>query len=84
VKVFSSLVVYVSKRLACIAARSDILLDIDLDTWLTTLVNDLEREVLDVALNVLVLILATDKTLDVEDGPFWVRGILVLGCKTCQ
>jgi hypothetical protein len=42
--------------------------DIDLDTWLTVLVDDLEGKVLDITLDVLVVELASDKTLDVVNS----------------
>ena len=56
-----------------------LLLDIDLNTRLTILVDDLEGEVLHIALYVLVCEFAANETLDVEDGSFRVRSELVLG-----
>lgn len=47
---------------------------------MATLVDNLEREVLHVLLNVLVVELATDQTLDIEDSSPWVRGVLILSC----
>lgn len=46
---------------------------------MSILSSDLEWEVLDVTLEVLVVVLASNKTLDVEDGAVRVRGVLVLG-----
>ena len=37
-------------------------LDIDLDTWLTILSNNLKWEVLDIVLDILILELASDET----------------------
>jgi len=54
-------------------------LDIDRDARLSILANDLEWKVLHVTLNILVIELASDKTLDVKDGPVRVRGVLILG-----
>lgn len=62
----------------------NLLLNADLNSRLTVLVNDLEGEVLHVALNILVVELASDQTLDVEDGSLGVRGVLVLGWSCCQ
>lgn len=56
-------------------------LDIDLNTGLSTLVDDLEREVLHVTLNVLVVELPADHALDVEDGPERVGCELILSCE---
>jgi len=55
-------------------------LDVDRDTRLSILSDDLEWEVLHVTLNILVVKLASNETLDVENGPVRVRGVLVLGC----
>lgn len=60
-----------------------VLLDVDLNTGLTLLANNLEREVLHVLLNVLIAELAPDKTLDVKDCSVRVRGELILGCALC-
>lgn len=57
----------------------DSLLNLDLNSGLTTLVDNLEGEVLHVTLNVFVVELATDQTLDVEDGSLGVGCVLVLG-----
>ena len=54
-------------------------LELNLDNRLATLVNDLEREVLHVSLNLGVGKLATDEALGVEDGVGRVHGDLVLG-----
>ena len=79
-KVLSSLV-FVCQRMSfgTAARRHCLLLDIDLNTWLTALVDDLEGKVLDVTLDILVIVLATDQTLDVVDGSFRVGRELVLG-----
>jgi hypothetical protein len=50
----------------------------DLDTGLTIFANNLEREMLHVILNVLVVELATDQSLDIENGSLWVVGELIL------
>ena len=52
--------------------------DLDADARLAVLVNDLEGEVLDVLLDVALVVLPSDKTLDVEDGAAGVAGELVL------
>jgi hypothetical protein len=62
----------------------DLLLNLDLDSGLTTLVDNLEGEVLHVTLNILVVELAADQTLDVVDGSLGVGCVLVLGCADCQ
>lgn len=59
-------------------------LELDLADWLASLVDDLEREVLHVGLDLGVGKLATDQTLGVEDGVGWVHGDLVLGGITDQ
>lgn len=48
--------------------RDDKLLHLDLNTRLSALIDDFEREVLDIALNILVGKLAANETLDVVDG----------------
>lgn len=53
-------------------------LDVDLDLWLTALVDNAVWEVLDILLNILVVVLATNETLDIEDGPMRVGSELVL------
>jgi len=55
------------------------LVDVDLDLGLAILLDNLEGVVLDVLLDVLVIELATNHTLDVEDSALGVGGILVLG-----
>ena len=62
----------------------DLLLNLDLDSRLAALVDDLEGEVLHVTLNILVVELASDQTLDVVDGSLGVGCVLVLGCADCQ
>ena len=62
----------------------DLLLNLDLDSGLTALVDNLEGEVLHVTLNVLVVELASDQTLDVVDGSLGVGCVLVLGCADRQ
>jgi len=57
----------------------NLLLNLDLNSGLAILVDNLEGEVLHVTLNVLVVELATDQTLDIEDGSLGVGGVLVLG-----
>lgn len=59
-------------------------LDVNGNTRLSIFSSDLEWEVLDVTLEVLVVVLASNKTLDVEDGAVWVRGVLVLGWRIYQ
>lgn len=58
---------------------SNVLLNINLDARLAIFVDDLEGEVLDVTLDVLVVELATNETLDIVDGPEGVGGKLVFG-----
>lgn len=62
----------------------DLALELDLDDWLSSLVDDLEGEVLHVGLDLWVGELATDETLGIEDGVGWVHGDLVLGGITDQ
>ena len=62
----------------------NLLLNLDLDSRLAALVDDLEGEVLHVTLNILVVELASDQTLDVVDGSLGVGCVLVLGCTDCQ
>lgn len=57
-----------------------LLLNLDLNLWLAILVDNGEWEVLHVTLDIPVVELATNKTLDVEDCPERVGGKLVLGC----
>lgn len=62
--------------------RSEVLhltLKFDLNDWLSSLVNDLEWEVLHISLNLSISELATDQSLCVEDCVGWVHGDLVLG-----
>lgn len=59
-------------------------LELNLDVGLTTLVDDLEGEVLHVGLNLSIGELATDQSLGVEDGVLGVHGDLVLGGITNQ
>lgn len=54
-------------------------LELDLDVGLATLLNDLEREVLHIGLDLGVLELAANETLGVEDRVVGVHGDLVLG-----
>jgi len=54
-------------------------LDVNGDTRLSILASDLEWEMLNITLEVLVVELTSNKTLDVEDGAVRVRGVLVLG-----
>lgn len=54
-------------------------LELDLDDWLAALVDDLEREMLHVGLDLSIGKLATDEALCVKDGVDWVHGDLVLG-----
>lgn len=51
---------------------------LNLDRRLPTLLNDLERPVLDVVLDFRLVHLATDETLSIEHGGFWVgvEGVL--------
>ena len=51
----------------------------DVDRWLSSLADKLERPVLGVLLDVRVLKIASDQTLSVEDGVLRVGGIGVLG-----
>ena len=62
----------------------NLLLNLDLNSGLTTLVDNLEGEVLHITLNILVVELASDQTLDVVDGSLGVGCVLVLGCADCQ
>ena len=62
----------------------DLSLELNLDDWLSGLVNDLEWEVLHVGLDIWVGELATNQTLGIEDGVGWVHGDLVLGGITDQ
>ncbi len=57
----------------------DLSLELDLDDWLSGLVNDLEWEVLHIGLDLCVGELATDETLGIEDSVDWVHGDLVFG-----
>jgi hypothetical protein len=50
----------------------------DLDTGLAIFANNLEREMLHVILNVLLVELASNQSLDIEDGILWVVGELIL------
>jgi hypothetical protein len=59
-------------------------LNLDLNSGLTFLVDNLEGEVLHVTLHVSVVVLAADQTLDVVDGSLGVGSVLVLGCAACQ
>lgn len=59
-------------------------LDIDLYSGLSVLVDDLEWEVLDVGLDFLLVPLATNQSLDVEDCPTRIAGVLVLCCVSDQ
>lgn len=59
-------------------------LELNLDVGLTTLVDDLEGEVLHIGLDLRVGELATDQSLGVEDGVLGVHGDLVLGGITNQ
>ena len=52
-------------------------LDLD-DRLRVTTINDLEGEVLDILLDVALVVLPSNKTLDVEDGAAGVAGELVL------
>jgi hypothetical protein len=54
-------------------------LELDLDDGLAVAINDLEREVLHVGLDLGVVELAADEALGVEDGVVGVHGDLVLG-----
>jgi len=54
-------------------------LELNLDDWFATPVNDLEREVLHVGLDLRITELAADQTLCVEDGVDGVHGDLILG-----
>ncbi len=51
-------------------------LELDLDDWLAVLVDDLERPVLHVGLDLSVGELSTNETLSIEDGVVWVHGDL--------
>src|SRR3954453_2642576 len=51
-------------------------LELYLDDRLATLVDDLERPVLHISLDLGVIEFTTDKTLGVEDGVVWVHGDL--------
>jgi len=62
----------------------DLALELDLDDWLSSLVDDLEGEVLHIGLDLCVGELATDQTLGIEDCVCWVHGDLVLGGITDQ
>ena len=59
-------------------------LELNLDVGLTTLVDDLEGEVLHVGLDLRIGELATDQSLGVEDSVLGVHGDLVLGGITNQ
>jgi len=59
-------------------------LELNLDDGLASLVNDLEREVLHIGLDLRIVELATDQSLGVEDGVLGVHGDLVLGGITNQ
>ena len=57
---------------------------LDLNRRFATFVDDLEREVLHVRLNLCIIELAPDEPLGVEDGVVGVHGDLVLGSVTNQ
>lgn len=59
----------------------ELLLDINLDTGLAFLVHNLEREVLDITLDVLVHEFASDQTFDIVDSTFRVCSKLIFGCE---
>jgi hypothetical protein len=51
--------------------------NLDLDTGLPITANDLEWEVLHILLNIAVLELASNQSLNIENGSFWVTGELI-------
>ena len=53
-------------------------MNIDLDTRLPITANDLEWEVLHILLNITIVELASNQSLNIEDDSFWIAGELVL------
>ena len=57
---------------------------VDLNHWLSTFVDNLEWEVLEVPLDIIVVEGSSNHSLGVEHGVFWILGSLVLCCVTDQ
>lgn len=53
-------------------------MNIDLDTGLPITANDLEWEVLHVSLNITIVVLASNQSLNIKNCSFWVAGKLIL------